>query len=92
MATSPDDAAPNRLQDEGPGPQQFNLVHGVRVSDDGLVYVADRRNNRVQVFTLEGQFQREIFVERKTKLLGNVVLDRLLARSRAGVPVSGGRR
>ena len=25
-----------------PGPQQFNLVHGVRVSDDGLVYVADR--------------------------------------------------
>ena len=54
----------------GPGPQQFNLVHGVRVSDDGLVYVADRRNNRVQVFTLDGTFQREIFVERKTKLLG----------------------
>ena len=38
----PDDAAPNRLADEGPGPQQFNLVHGVRVSNDGLVYVADR--------------------------------------------------
>jgi DNA-binding beta-propeller fold protein YncE len=66
----PDDAAPNRLQDEGPGPQQFNLVHGVRVSNDGLVYVADRRNNRVQVFTIDGKFQREIFVERRTKLLG----------------------
>jgi DNA-binding beta-propeller fold protein YncE len=66
----PDDAAPNRLQDEGPAPQQFNLVHGVRVSDDGLVYVADRRNNRMQVFTIDGTFQREIFVERKTKLLG----------------------
>jgi len=66
----PDDAAPNQLTDEGPGPQQFNLVHGVRVSDDGLVYAADRRNNRVQVFTLDGRFQREIFVERKTKLLG----------------------
>jgi DNA-binding beta-propeller fold protein YncE len=65
----PDDAAPNRLQDEG-APQQFNLVHGVRVSDDGLVYVADRRNNRMQVFTIDGTFQREIFVERKTKLLG----------------------
>jgi hypothetical protein len=66
----PDDAAPNRLEDQGPGPQQFNLVHGIRVSDDGLVYVADRRNNRVQVFTIDGTFQRELFVERKTKLLG----------------------
>ena len=55
---------------EGPGPQQFNLVHGVRVSNDGLVYVADRMNNRMQVFTIDGKFQREIFVERKTKLLG----------------------
>ena len=67
---APDDAAPNRLTEEGPGPQQFNLVHGVRVSDDGLVYVADRRNNRLQVFSLEGKFQREVFVERKTRLLG----------------------
>ena len=66
----PDDAAPNQPTDEGPGAQQFNLVHGVRVSEDGLVYVADRRNNRMQVFTLDGKFQREIFVERKTKLLG----------------------
>jgi len=67
---TPDDAAPNRLADEGPGPQQFNLVHGVRVSKDGMVYVADRMNNRMQVFTIDGKFQREIFVERKTKLLG----------------------
>ena len=67
---APDDAAPNKLADEGPGPQQFNLVHGVRVSNDGLVYVAERRNNRMQVFTIDGKFQREIFVERKTKLLG----------------------
>ncbi len=66
----PDDAAPNGPAYEGPGPQQFNLVHGIRVSDDGLVYVAERRNNRVQVFTLDGTFQREIFVERRTKLLG----------------------
>src|SRR5258708_34584063 len=34
------------------------------------VHVADRPNNRLQVFTLDGKFQREIFVERKTKLLG----------------------
>ena len=66
----PDDAAPNRLTDDGPGPQQFNTVHGIQVSDDGIVYVADRRNNRLQVFTLDGRFQREVFIERKTKLLG----------------------
>jgi DNA-binding beta-propeller fold protein YncE len=66
----PDDGAPNEPRDEGPGAPQFNLVHGIRVSDDGLVYVADRRNNRVQVFTISGAFEREIFVERKTKLLG----------------------
>jgi sugar lactone lactonase YvrE len=67
---TPDDAAPNKLADDGPGPQQFNLVHGVRVSNDGIVYVADRMNNRMQVFTIDGTFQREIFIERKTKLLG----------------------
>jgi len=66
----PDDEASNRPTYEGPGARQFNTVHGVRVSDDGLVYVADRRNNRVQVFDLQGVFQREIFVERQTRLLG----------------------
>jgi DNA-binding beta-propeller fold protein YncE len=67
---TPDDMAPNRLEPEGPGPRQFRLVHGIRVSDDGQVYVADRGGNRMQVFSLDGKFQREVFVERKTKLLG----------------------
>lgn len=66
----PDDAAPNAPTYEGPGPAQFNLVHGIRVSTDGKVYVNDRRNNRLQVFSTAGGFEREIFIERKTKLLG----------------------
>lgn len=66
----PDDSAPNGPAYDGPGPQQFNLVHGVQVSKDGHVYVAERRNNRMQVFSLDGKFEKEIFVERKTKLLG----------------------
>ena len=66
----PDDAAPRTLVPEGSGPQQFNLVHGIRVSNDGLVYVADRRNNRVQVFTPEGKFVKEVFIARKTIQLG----------------------
>ena len=66
----PDDKAPKTFTPEGPGPQQFNTVHGIKVSADGLVYVNDRLNNRIQIFTPEGKFQREIFIERRTKLLG----------------------
>jgi DNA-binding beta-propeller fold protein YncE len=66
----PDDSAPNTPQYDGPPSQQFTTVHGIQVSTDGLVYVADRMNNRVQVFTVDGKFQREIFIERKTRLLG----------------------
>jgi DNA-binding beta-propeller fold protein YncE len=66
----PDDAAPKGFSGEGPGPTQFNTVHGIKVAADDLVYVNDRLNNRVQVFTLGGTFQREVFIERKTQLLG----------------------
>lgn len=66
----PDDSAANAPQYEGPAARQFNTVHGIRVSNDGLVYVADRRNNRVQIFRLDGTFERELFVERPTRLLG----------------------
>ena len=43
----------------GSGPGQFRVPHSVRVSQDGRVYVADRENHRVQVFTAEGEFQAE---------------------------------
>lgn len=66
----PDDTTKQEFAGEGPGPQQFNTVHGIKVSNDGLVYVNDRLNNRVQVFTIDGKFQSEIFIERKTRLLG----------------------
>ena len=65
----PDDAAPRTLVPEGPGPQQFNLVHGLRLSKDDLVYVSDRLNNRIQVFKTDGTFVKEGFIARKT--LGN---------------------
>ena len=62
----PDDAAPRTRVFEGPGAPQFNLVHGIRISNDGLVYVGDRVNNRVQVFKLDGTFVKEGYIERKT--------------------------
>jgi DNA-binding beta-propeller fold protein YncE len=67
---APDDHTPQVFVGEGPGPRQFNTVHGIKVSNDGLVYVNDRLNNRIQIFTVEGTFQDEIFIERKTRLLG----------------------
>jgi DNA-binding beta-propeller fold protein YncE len=66
----PDDTTPQVFVGEGPGPQQFNTVHGIKVSNDGLVYVNDRLNNRIQVFTIDGKFQTEVFIERTTRLLG----------------------
>jgi hypothetical protein len=66
----PDDAYkfPPRAQLlQGPPPPQFsNPVHAVVVSNDDLVYVADRTNNRLQVFRLDGTFVKEIFIARNT--------------------------
>ncbi|HEV8263641.1 MAG TPA: fumarylacetoacetate hydrolase family protein [Gemmatimonadales bacterium] len=53
-------------------PQQFHTVHGVRLSSDGLVYVADRVNNRIQVFRKDGAFVREVFLARATRAMGSV--------------------
>ena len=39
----------------GDGPGQFNLPHGVWIDGHGRVLVADRENDRVQVFTQEGE-------------------------------------
>lgn len=42
--------------------QYASPVHDVKVSNDGLVYVCDRGNKRVQVFTTDGKFIAEQFV------------------------------
>ena len=43
----------------GSGPGQFDLVHGVAVDRDRRVYVGDRTNNRIQIFTENGDFIEE---------------------------------
>ena len=40
----------------GTGQGQFNLVHSVKVDADRRVYVADRRNGRIQIFDENGRF------------------------------------
>jgi DNA-binding beta-propeller fold protein YncE len=41
---------------KGPGPPQFSNVHCLKMSNDGLVYVCDKGNRRVQVFTTSGKY------------------------------------
>jgi len=44
----------------------------VRLARDGLVYVCDRENDRIQVFRKSGEFVREFFIARDTRLIGSV--------------------
>ena len=49
-----------------------NPVHCVRLSRDGLVYVCDRANDRIQVFKTNGEFVKEFQVEPQTLQNGSV--------------------
>ena len=40
-------------------PTQFRTPHGIVGSRDGLIYLSDRANNRIQVFRQNGEFMRE---------------------------------
>lgn len=56
--------APEDDVDNGANPRQLKEAHRVRVSNDGIVYVADGPNKRFQVFTVDGKFVKEVYVER----------------------------
>lgn len=43
----------------GSGPGQFRIPHGIAVDYPGIVYVADRENSRLQLFSPEGEFLAE---------------------------------
>jgi sugar lactone lactonase YvrE len=58
---------------DGPGPQQFGgPVHAVKVSNDDLVYVADRQNRRLQVFSPAGKYVTQTFINRRGPANGSV--------------------
>ena len=64
---APDDTVPNAYVPPGGNPApQFNTVHCVRLSRDGLLYVCDRNNNRIQVFKKDGTFVKEAWVAKET--------------------------
>ena len=55
------------------GPQNFSIVHAIRVANDGTVYVADRENRRVQMFTNDGKFVKQL-VNTATPFARNLAL------------------
>jgi len=63
----PDDQAlPAYDPTDAPSRHYRSPVHGVAIANDGLVYVADRTNNRLQVFQKDGQFVTEAFIRPDT--------------------------
>ena len=63
---------PSNYDPAGPPPPQFRIVHAVRIAHDGLVYVCDRTNDRVQVFRKDGSFVKEAFIAKETLGSGSV--------------------
>jgi DNA-binding beta-propeller fold protein YncE len=68
----PDDGDIGEYDPSAPAARQFRTVHCVALSKDGLVYVCDRVNNRVQVFRRDGTFVTEAVFEPATLRSGSV--------------------
>ncbi len=70
---TPDDTNLGRYNPIDPPAQQFrNPVHCAELSNDGLLYVCDRPNDRIQVFKPDGTFVKEIFIAKNTLGDGSV--------------------
>ncbi len=63
---------PSQYDPNGPPAPQFRIVHAVRIARDGLVYVCDRTNDRLQVFRKDGTFVREVVISKDTFGSGSV--------------------
>jgi len=69
----PDDTNLGPYRPSDPPAQQFrNPVHCVDLAADGLLYVCDRANDRIQVFKKDGTFVKETFVAKNTLGDGSV--------------------
>jgi len=69
----PTDENLGRYEPSAPPAQQVrNPVHCAEMSVDGMVYVCDRPNDRVQVFQKDGKFVQEYFIHKDTLSDGSV--------------------
>ena len=64
----PQGSAPAATRDLAAAPpQQFETPHCVKMANDGMLYVCDRQNTRIQVFKKDGTFVKEVFVRAQTE-------------------------
>ena len=68
----PDDSDLGPYDPAAPPAQQFRSVTCAELSNDGLVYVCDRGNNRIQVFQTDGTFVIEAMIAAETLGSGSV--------------------
>ncbi|MBI3402082.1 MAG: hypothetical protein HY048_11735 [Acidobacteria bacterium] len=69
----PEDVDLGRYDPNAPPPQQFrNPVHCAELSNDRLLYVCDRVNDRIQVFKPDGTYVKEMFINKETLGSGSV--------------------
>jgi DNA-binding beta-propeller fold protein YncE len=69
----PDDTNLGPYKPDDPPAQQFrNPVHCAELSHDGLLYVCDRPNDRIQVFKPDGTFVKEVVIAKNTRGDGSV--------------------
>ena len=53
---SPEGELMDSWGDSGTFPGTFNVVHNIAIDGDGMVYIADRDNHRIQVFEPDGAY------------------------------------
>jgi DNA-binding beta-propeller fold protein YncE len=71
--SKPDDTPLGNYNPDAPLAKQFRTpVHCAEPSNDGNVYVCDRPNDRIQVFTKDGKFVKETQVAKATRGDGSV--------------------
>jgi hypothetical protein len=73
----------------GTGPGQFRLPHSIQIDPQGVIYVADRENGRVQRFTRDGTYVGEWSTFGKTfglKLVGDAMWLSSIPRGPNGAP------
>ena len=69
----PDDTPIGPYNPSEPPSKYFRTpVHCADMSNDGFVYVCDRPNDRLQIFTREGKFVKEVIIAKETRADGSV--------------------
>jgi DNA-binding beta-propeller fold protein YncE len=63
----PDDSPVDAYDPSAAPSQQFRSpVHAVVISSDGLVYIGDRANDRIQIFQKDGTYVKEVVIAKET--------------------------